>query len=339
MVNATKKKTRERTATGGPTQPVRPKQPGGRSVALLYENEAWNVELAASLEAEGLKVRPIDLRRTAFGLDEPLPDAVYFNRLSPSAASRGNAPALDLGRVLVRKLEGEGQEVVNGSEAFEHELSKLRQYIVLRNLGLPVPRTVVLTPDAEPIREARELLYPAILKPNTGGSGAGVAIVEDFDEALARVRTGSEEHGSWLLQEKVEPADGSVLRLELIGDELVYAMRVHAVNTFNLCPAESCVRPPVDARIALEPEVRFELEERPPEVLVDAARHVMRTIGLEVGGVEVMIDESQRPVFIDVNATSTYRKDVAAAAGVDPYSMLAGYLREKGAGVRAREVA
>ena len=252
-------------------------------------------------------------------------------RLSPSAALRGHGAALDLGRALVRKLEADGHRVINGSEAFEYELSKLRQQGVLRQLGLHVPKTVVLTPGSLVPPGGFDVSYPAILKPDTGGSGAGVTVVSSGREAFEHLHKVGDRGESWLLQEKIESRDGSILRLELIGDRLVYAMRVRAVNTFNLCPAEACERPPADASLAVPPEVLFEHESHPEVELVDAARRVLSATGLEVGGVEIMIERSGRPVFIDVNATSVYRRDMAAAANVDPFAMLAEHLREVGA--------
>ncbi len=299
------------------------------TIVLLYENETWNVELAAALAQQGFDVQRMDVRQMSFALDESLPRAVYFNRLSPSASARGHGAALELGRLLIRKLEADGQRVVNGSEALSYELNKVRQYLALRRLGVDVPNTVVLSSGAERTPAIRDLNYPAILKPNTGGSGVGVALVESAEQAIERVRRAGDTHESWLLQEKIVSADGDVLRLELVGDRLVYAMRVRAVNTFNLCPSEACVRPPADARLPLRPEVTFEHEGDPDPGFVRAARRVLTTIGLEVGGVEIMIDASGRAVFIDVNATSVYRRDIALAAGVDPYRMLADYLRNE----------
>ncbi|MEM7308649.1 MAG: hypothetical protein AAF682_18340 [Planctomycetota bacterium] len=300
-------------------------QDGRRSVVLLYENEAWNLGLAEALRERGLCVRCVDLRSHAFDLQGRFEGAVYFNRLSPSAALRGNDDALDLGRVLVRKLELDGHRVVNGTEAFDHELDKLRQYLLLSRLGLAVPRTLALSAGAREV-DLSTLPFPAILKPNTGGSGSGVTVVNSPAEALAGVEAAGRSDGSWLLQERIVPADGRVLRLELIGGRLVYAMRVRAVNTFNLCPAEACERPPANAADATAPRAVFEHEPDPDPALVHAARDVLSAIGLEVGGVEILVEASGRAVFLDVNATSVYRDDVAAAAGVDPYAMLANHL-------------
>ena len=72
---------------------------------------------------------------------------------------------------------------------------------------------------------ARSFRYPAILKPNCGGSGAYVRRVEDYAHLLDVLATERDlfapEH-LLLLQELVTSPDGSVTRLEFVDGALVY---------------------------------------------------------------------------------------------------------------------
>jgi hypothetical protein len=86
--------------------------------------------------------------------------------------------------------------------------------------------------------------WPALLKPDQGGSGARIHLVESM-EAVEEIF--SRDPAVWLpdnlflLQEYLphDPEEG-IVRLEFLGGELLYAMRVKTHGRFNLCPSPVC---------------------------------------------------------------------------------------------------
>src|SRR6266508_2653547 len=116
--------------------------------------------------------------------------ALVFNRMSPSAWKRGRAHAIPYTLHYLRWLEHAGVHVVNGLRAFTVETSKALQLSILQRLGLRAPRTRVLNHPAELLVAAADLAFPLVVKPNIGGSGAGVVRFDRPEDLAAAVAAG-----------------------------------------------------------------------------------------------------------------------------------------------------
>src|SRR3954471_17441618 len=149
-------------------------------LAVLFEHPEWQKPLFQALERRGIRYAAVDLKKAAFSDgDEPLAP-LYFNQASPSAYVRGNARAVPFALAYMRALEIRGVRVLNGADAFALELSKTAQAALLRRLAVPTPRTWTFNGvDALPSR-APEIPFPVLLKPEQGGSGARIMLVESF---------------------------------------------------------------------------------------------------------------------------------------------------------------
>src|SRR5436190_9196318 len=164
-------------------------------VAVLYEHPAWQKPLFAALERRGIRYAAVDLKHAAFSdADEPLAP-LYFNQASPSAYVRGNTRAVPYAAAYMRALEIRGVRVLNGSAAFSLELSKTAQAALLREQGIPTPRIWTFNDVAALRARAAEIRFPALLKPEQGGSGARIMLVESY-EHLEALLTQKPEH--WL---------------------------------------------------------------------------------------------------------------------------------------------
>jgi len=313
----------------------------GANLAVLFEHPEWQKPLFQALERRGVDYAAVDLKKAAFSdTDAPLAP-LYFNQASPSAYVRGNARAVPYALAYMRALEIRGVRVLNGADAFALELSKTAQAALLRSLGVPTPRVWTFN-DIDAIRaRVQEIAFPALLKPEQGGSGARIMMVESLEhlEALLAQRP---EH--WLpdnlllLQEYVpsDPARG-IVRMEFLGGEFLYAMRVISHGRFNLCPAPVCnpedgeaatcevsPRESVDAPPALP--VEFYPYPEVPAKAVAWGKAIMAAGKLDVGGIEYLEAQDGRLVFYDVNANSNLRPSVAQAFGFDPFERVVDYL-------------
>ncbi len=160
--------------------------------------------------------------------------------------------------------------------------------------------------------------------------------------ALDQLDLGIDRTG--LVQEFVPARGGFITRIEILGGKYLYAIRVYLTGeTFDLCPADICktrdgvelVRSacPVDAP---KTGVSVEATTPPPEVIA-AAEKIMAAAGIEVGGIEYMIDgRDGRLVFYDINALSNFVADGQRVVGFNPYACLADYLEQE-AGRHANE--
>ncbi len=304
---------------------------------VIHEHPEWQKPLFAVLERRGLPFAAYDLKRNAFDPDR-LPRArLYFNQASPSAYVRGNSRAVPLALALMRAIEQGGARVLNGSRAFAFELSKSAQVAVMRQLGIDHPRTIAFN-DPEAALELSQAGWPALLKPEQGGSGARMYLLNSPDEFR---RLLGERPELWLpdnlllLQEyfPTDPARG-IVRMEFLGGELLYAMRVVSHGAFNLCPSESC-NPEgggaghcdLPAAAPAKPVEFYPFAEVPADA-VDAGKRLAAAGGLDVGGIEYL-ESAGRRVFYDINANSNLRAPIGKAFGFDPFERVADWLESQ----------
>jgi glutathione synthase/RimK-type ligase-like ATP-grasp enzyme len=312
--------------------------PSTPDLIVLHEHPEWQKPLFAALTRRGVSFEPFDVTRAAFSNFESPRAPVYFNQASPSAYVRGNTRAVPLALAYMRSLELLGARVLNGADVFALELSKSAQATLLRTHGIDCPRSITFN-DPRALRAyAAEIRLPAILKPDQGGSGARIQTVDSLAEVEAIF---SRDPGIWLpdnlflLQEYLphDPERG-ITRLEFLGGELLYAMRVVTHGRFNLCPSPvcnpedgdgSCELPNEPAPIAAPP-VEFHPFPEVPRDAVDTARRIARAAKLDVGGIEYLETADGRRVFYDINANSNLRPSVAEAFGFDPFERVVDFL-------------
>jgi glutathione synthase/RimK-type ligase-like ATP-grasp enzyme len=307
------------------------------ALIVLHEHPEWQKPLFAALDRRGLSFAPYVVTRAAFSNVEPLCAALYFNQASPSAYLRNHTRAVPLALAYMRSLERRGARVLNGADVFALELSKSAQATLLRTLDIDTPRSITFN-DVGALRPyAHEVRWPALLKPDQGGSGARIQIVESMahlDDIFAR------DPGIWLpdnlflLQEFLpHDPDRGIVRLEFLGGRLLYAMRVVTHGRFNLCPSPVCN--PDDGSGACDVSADHAADAAPveffpyPDVPADAvetATRIVRASRLDVGGIEYLETDDGRRVFYDINANSNLRPSVAAAFGFDPFERVVDFL-------------
>jgi glutathione synthase/RimK-type ligase-like ATP-grasp enzyme len=309
----------------------------GPDLIVLHEHPEWQKPLFAALARRGVSFVPFDVTRAAFSNVEPLRASLYFNQASPSAYLRGNTRAVPLALAYMRSLELLGARVLNGADVFALELSKSAQATLLRTLGIDCPRSITFN-DVDALRAyAGDVHWPALLKPDQGGSGARIQAVESLAKVEEIFGT---DPAMWLpdnlflLQEYLpHDAEQGIVRLEFLGGELLYAMRVKTHGRFNLCPSPVCnpeqgtgvCAVPPDQSIAESP-VEFLPYPDVPRAAVETARRIVRAAKLDVGGIEYLETHEGRRVFYDINANSNLRPSVAAAFGFDPFERVVDFL-------------
>ena len=203
--------------------------PGARSdppevdILVLFEHPDWQKPLFDALARCGVSFGELDLKRAAFVPGDPVTAKLVFNQASPSAYVRGNHRAVPFALAYLKALEASGVPVVNGAKAFALELSKTAQAALIGRLGLRTPRSIAFN-DLDALRERlaaeREWRWPALLKPEQGGSGARIEKVSTYDELRAHIERDAaiwQPDGVLLLQELCEhdPERGIVPEMAL----------------------------------------------------------------------------------------------------------------------------
>jgi hypothetical protein len=120
----------------------------------------------------------------------------------------------------------------------------------------------------------------------------------------------------------------------VLGGRVLYGIRVFpAEGSFNLCPADACQttggQSLVRSACAVDaPKNGMRVEAfTPPPAIVDAVERIALAAGLDVGGVEYLVDDRDgEPYFYDINALSNFVADATRVVGFDPFERLVDYL-------------
>jgi glutathione synthase/RimK-type ligase-like ATP-grasp enzyme len=312
----------------------------GPDLIVLHEHPEWQKPLFAALERRGVSFQPFNVARAAFDNVNVPRARLVFNQASPSAYIRGNTRAVPLALAYLRSLELMGARVLNGADVFALELSKSAQATLLRTLGIDCPYSITFNDVGALSAYADDAGWPALLKPDQGGSGARIQVVDSVsqvEDIFRRDPSVWQPDNLFLLQEYLphDPEQG-IVRLEFLGGELLYAMRVKTHGRFNLCPSPVCnpdggvgvcavpTHETVDA-----PPVEFSPYPDVPRDAVNTAKRIVQAARLDVGGIEYLETDTGRRVFYDINANSNLRPSVAAAFGFDPFERVVDYLEKQ----------
>jgi hypothetical protein len=300
-----------------------------KPVGILYEHPQWFVPLFAELERRSIPYEPIHAAELEFDpADRERRYSLVVNRMSPSSWTRGHERALFSTLHYLEYLEEIGTPVLNGHDAYLVELSKARQISLFARLGIPHPRTRVIDDPARAVEAARDLEFPVLVKPNVGGSGAGIVSFATPDElAATEIELGVD--GTALVQEQL-PAEGdAIVRIEILDGHFLYAIRLLLLpGSFNLCPADYCELPGVADGVSGRglPVEAFD----PPAAVVEDARRTIEAAGMDLGGVEYLIDaRTGTPTFYDVNVLSNFVANAPEIVGFDPFERLVDLIAER----------
>jgi hypothetical protein len=318
----------------------KPQQP----IAIYYEHPHWFDRLFAELGRRGDPFVRVNAAQHHFDPGRLNGEGNYslvFNRMSPSAYRRGHGQGIFYTLYYLEHLEQRGRRVVNGHKAFRYETSKALQLSLLEMLGLPYPKTRVINSPADAVEASRGLRWPIVVKPNIGGSGAGVKRFDNLQQLKEASNAGELDLGldsTALVQEFIPARGGHIVRVEVVGCKYLYGIKVHLTGeTFDLCPADICrttggqdlgIACPVEA-----PKAGLRVEGyTPPDDVVRSVERIMHTAQIEVGGVEYIVDDRDGQLyFYDINALSNFVSDGPKVIGFDPFVSLVDYLEKEAA--------
>jgi hypothetical protein len=303
---------------------------------VLYENPDWLPPLVAGLESEGFDVDLIDVASGSIDPSSAPQDGIWLNRISPSSHTRGHQHTVQLTREFLFWLESHGRRTLNGLDAFELEMSKLRQDLVLRRHGILTPKTLLGVGHDQLRAIARRFDGPFITKHNQGGKGLGIELFRShvaFDDHLASGAFDAGPDGKVVLQRYIEPAEPFITRVELVGGEFLYAMRSTTDQGFELCPSDACQLQadncPADGSM---PTTVAGSEFAPSPLtaddpLVRQLEAMCRSERLEMAGIEFVEDSEGNRYTYDINGTTNDSGVLGERIGVDGMREVARYLR------------
>ena len=292
-------------------------------LVVFYEHPQWFEPLFRALDRQGVAWAALEIQSHCFDpANRNLPAPVILNRLAMSSFLRQEEHALFYSMAVLDHWQSLGGRVINGPGVLAYDTNKARQLSLFRKAGLDTPKTRVAHRRADVPGLAAEIGYPVMVKVNVGGSGTGMIrydTPEELEAAVADRLTPVGVDGVALVQEYIPARDARVIRCEVLDGKLLYALALDgAGSTFDLCPADVCM---VD-----KPTITIS-EFKPPADMVRAVERVAAMSGLDVGGIEYMVDDRDgRARFYDLNAMSNFVAKPLEVLGWDPHDKLIDYL-------------
>ncbi len=289
-------------------------------LAILYEHPLWFKPLFAELDRRGVAYDAIKLTDHHFDpADRDIPAPVVLSRVAMSGFMREPEHGIFYAQSLLAHWRANGARVLNGPEVLAADSSKARQLSLIAGLGLAIPETRIVHRREEILAAADGMTYSA------GAEGRGLRRdraprTPRRAEAVAERFLPDSVDKVLLVQDFVPAAEGRILRLETLGGRFLYAIEIETGASFDLCPAEVCLAAPdreAVRMVAIDPG---------PE-LIAAAEQIAEAMGLDVGGVEVVIDARDGvPRFYDINALSNFVANPLDVLGWDPHEKLVDFL-------------
>jgi ribosomal protein S6--L-glutamate ligase len=212
---------------------------------------------------------------------------------------------------LIGHFERMGVPVINSQKAVELARHKFFTLQTVAAAGLPVVPTI-FAPASEGLRQALAGFGAAgaVVKPVSGRQGGGVRRLQAGDAPPPQVISELDKGNGILVQQYIEPAGRRDLRVLIIGG--------HAAAAMSLSPVEG------DFRANFHLGGRAQAVEPAPDITAMAERAAV-CLGLQIAGVDLMIDAAGRAYVNEVNYAPGFRA-LEAATGRDVAGAMIDYV-------------
>lgn len=220
---------------------------------------------------------------------------------------------------LAKYLEQRGIRLFNSARAIELCDDKGKTHLALARAGLSQPRTIIAPMTFANIGYTdhkfvdsviARLGLPLIIKHSVGSFGGQVFLANSREQIVEIVSRNSGV--GFLFQQYIAAGRGSDLRLQVVGGEVIGAMK----------------------RSAQEGEFRANLtlggsmeEWNPDEKQVELAKSACVCLGLDFAGVDLLIDADGSPLICEVNSNAHF-KTLYECTGVDAADAIMKYIRK-----------
>lgn len=214
---------------------------------------------------------------------------------------------------VITQYEMMGVRVVNTSDALYNSKNKLRSIQLMSTHHIDLPRTIFVRRPSE-LSTAIERVggFPVMLKLLSGTQGIGVMIAHNMPSIESTLDTLWSLGQDILIQECIEESLGRDVRVFVVGDQVVGAMRRQArIGEFRSNIHRGGVGSPID------------LTDEFKELSLKAAR----AIGLEIAGVD-LLESNQGPKVIEVNSSPGF-EGLEMASGINVARKVLEYCIEK----------
>ena len=247
--------------------------------------------LREAAEARGHEARVLNTLKFAIDLEPGHPDLYYRQKQMAdydAVLPRVGASITYYGTAVVRQLEQMDVFCANSSSGIVNSRDKLRSLQILSRHQIGIPRTTFVR-DKNDVLPAIERVggAPVIIKLLEGTQGIGVLLAESVQSAEAMIELLQSQKQNVLIQKFVAESKGKDIRMFVVGDRVVAAMR----------------------RVAQGQEFRSNVHRGgiteqfiPDEKYCETAIRATQIMGLRVAGVD-MLESNDGPQIMEVNSS------------------------------------
>ena len=223
---------------------------------------------------------------------------------------------------LAYHLENLGYKVYNNAKAIDICDDKAKTALALENSGIKMPKTIIapFTFSNNPYSASdltflesviKSLGLPIVVKEAQGSFGEQVYLVNTLDELSELVLKLSPK--TIVFQEYIASSFGRDIRIEVVGGKALGAvMRKSEKNDFR--------------SNVLQGGKMYKCE--PDQSYYEMALKVCDIIGLDFGGIDIMIGDNDEPIFCEVNSNVHFRT-FKSITGVNLADEVARYISKK----------
>jgi len=162
--------------------------------------------------------------------------------------------------------------------------------IKLEKFGIPVPKTIpVITSDRDILKIYAEALggFPIIIKAMGGKEGVGVMRVDSSDSLYSVADYLYKQDEDFILREYIDVRES--IRLVVLGEKVIACMKYKALAGKDF---RSNRRTPLDNAEIFDASAELQ------KLAVDS----VKCMGLEFGGVDILLDKNNKPYVLEVNS-------------------------------------
>jgi carbamoyl-phosphate synthase large subunit len=291
-----------------------------------------------ALRAEGLEVVLVNSNPATIMTDPELADRTYVEPLTPDFLEAiidrerpdailptvGGQTALNLAVDLANagilakynvKLIGASIEAIKIAE--DRQLFK----DAMRGIGLDVPQSGLARSLSEAVDLARTLGFPLVIRPSftLGGVGGGIAYnIEEFRELAERGLDLSPVHEVLIEESVIGWKEFELEVMRDVADNFVVICSIENIDAMGVHTGDSITVAPI-----------LTLSDKEYQRMRDAARRIIRTVGVETGGSNIQFavnPANGRMVVIEMNPRVSRSSALASKATGFPIAKIAAKL-------------
>jgi carbamoyl-phosphate synthase large subunit len=291
-----------------------------------------------ALRAEGLEVVLVNSNPATIMTDPELADRTYVEPLTPEFVAAiiererpdailptvGGQTALNLAVDLAKAgaLDKYGVKLIGASiEAIKVAEDRQQFKDAMRSIGLDVPQSGLARSLPEAIDLARTLGFPLVIRPSftLGGVGGGIAYnIEEFRELAERGLELSPVHEVLVEESVIGWKEFELEVMRDVADNFVVICSIENIDPMGVHTGDSITVAPI-----------LTLSDKEYQRMRDAARLIIRKVGVETGGSNIQFavnPANGRMVVIEMNPRVSRSSALASKATGFPIAKIAAKL-------------